>query len=94
MFSVCKQTHPATGIEHSISCRFFNNYEENIVTAGANILKVFRITPDVDPNTTEKFSGECDVTGCGISQIVSVPNNFHFRRFEATKNALGMHCNL
>lgn len=58
MFSVCKQSHPATGIEYSISCRFFNNYEENIVTAGANILKVFRITPDVDPNTTEKFSGK------------------------------------
>lgn len=60
MFSVCRQTHPATGIEHSISCRFFNNYEENIVTAGANILKVFRITPDVEPNSTEKFSGEFD----------------------------------
>lgn len=57
MFSVCKQSHPATGIEHSISCHFFNNNEENIVTAGANILKVFRITPDADPNTTEKFSG-------------------------------------
>lgn len=58
MFSVCKQTHPATGIEHSISCRFFNNFEENIVTAGANMLKVFRITPDVDPNSTEKYSGK------------------------------------
>lgn len=58
MFSVCKQTHPATGIEHSISCHFFNNYDENIVTAGANTLKVFRITPDVEPNTTEKYSGK------------------------------------
>lgn len=57
MFSVCKQSHPATGIEFSISCRFFNSLEENIVTAGANILKVFRIVPDADPNTTEKFTG-------------------------------------
>lgn len=58
MFSICKQTHPATGIEFSITCRFFNNSEENIVTGGANILKVFRIIPDVDPtNTTDKFSG-------------------------------------
>lgn len=57
MFSLCKQTHPATGVEFSISCHFFNNYEENIVTAGANILKVFRIIPNVDPNTTEKFTG-------------------------------------
>lgn len=59
MFSICKQTHPATGIEFSITCRFFNNFEENIVTGGANILKVFRIIPDVDPtNTTDKFSGK------------------------------------
>lgn len=57
MFSICKQSHPATGIEFSISCHFFNNHEENIVTAGANILKVFRIIPDVDPNSTEKFTG-------------------------------------
>lgn len=72
MFSVCKQTHPATGIEHTISCRFFNNYEENIVTAGANILKVFRITPDVEPNTTEKFSGkfDCISVTCLYSQCV------------------------
>lgn len=58
MFSVCKQSHPATGIEFSISCHFFNNHEENIVTAGANILKVFRIIPDVEPNTGEKYSGK------------------------------------
>lgn len=58
MFSVCKQSHPATGIEFSISCHFFNNHEENIVTAGANILKVFRIIPDVEPNTVEKYSGK------------------------------------
>lgn len=57
MFSVCRQSHPATGIEFSITCRFFNNAEENIVTAGANVLKVFRIIPDVDPTTTEKFTG-------------------------------------
>lgn len=61
MFSVCKQSHPATGIEFSISCRFFNNLEENIVTAGANILKVFRIVPDIDPHTTEKFTGKFNI---------------------------------
>lgn len=58
MFSISKQSHPATGVEFSISCHFFNNYEENIVTAGANILKVFRIIPFADPNTTEKFTGK------------------------------------
>lgn len=57
MFSVCRQSHPATGIEFSITCRFFNNAEENIVTAGANVVKVFRIIPDIDPTTIEKFTG-------------------------------------
>lgn len=66
MFSLCKQTHPATSIEHSITCRFFNNYEENIVTAGANILKVFRIVPDVEPNSTEKYSGEFNIKNIDI----------------------------
>lgn len=70
MFSVCKQSHPATGIEFSISCRFFNSLEENIVTAGANILKVFRIVPDADPNTTEKFTG--------ILKHFSKQNAFYF----------------
>uniref|UniRef100_A0A1A9V1N0 Cleavage and polyadenylation specificity factor subunit 1 n=1 Tax=Glossina austeni TaxID=7395 RepID=A0A1A9V1N0_GLOAU len=48
MFSVCKQSHPATTVEFAISCRFFNNSEENLVVAGANVLKVFRIYPYMD----------------------------------------------
>ncbi|XP_017784844.1 PREDICTED: cleavage and polyadenylation specificity factor subunit 1 isoform X1 [Nicrophorus vespilloides] len=46
MFSICKQTHPATGVEHAISCYFFNKLEKCLITAGANILKVFRLIPD------------------------------------------------
>ncbi|XP_045540280.1 cleavage and polyadenylation specificity factor subunit 1 isoform X2 [Papilio machaon] len=46
MFSICRQTHPATGIEHAISCCFFNNEESCLVTAGANIIKVFRLMPE------------------------------------------------
>ncbi|XP_055694304.1 cleavage and polyadenylation specificity factor subunit 1 [Lutzomyia longipalpis] len=57
MFStICKQTHPATGIEFSISCHFFSNSERNLVTAGANVLKVFRIVPDVEVNPKEKYT--------------------------------------
>lgn len=57
MFSICKQTHPATGVEHAISCYFFNKTERNLVLAGANTLKVFRLIPDVDPKSKEKISG-------------------------------------
>ncbi|XP_055902575.1 cleavage and polyadenylation specificity factor subunit 1 [Eupeodes corollae] len=49
MFSLAKVTHPPTGVEYAINCRFFNSTDENLVTAGTNILKVYRIFPDVDP---------------------------------------------
>ncbi|KAG7296755.1 hypothetical protein JYU34_020690 [Plutella xylostella] len=48
MYSIARQTHPATGIEHSVSCCFFNNDEPCLVTAGANIIKVFRLYPEAD----------------------------------------------
>uniref|UniRef100_A0A1A9ZV62 Uncharacterized protein n=1 Tax=Glossina pallidipes TaxID=7398 RepID=A0A1A9ZV62_GLOPL len=48
MFSVCKQSHPATTVKFIISCPFFNNSEENLVVAGANVLQVFRIYPYMD----------------------------------------------
>ncbi|KAL0860312.1 hypothetical protein ABMA27_009720 [Loxostege sticticalis] len=46
MFSICRQTHPATGIEHAVSCCFFNTDDVCLVTAGANIIKVFRLFPE------------------------------------------------
>jgi cleavage and polyadenylation specificity factor subunit 1 len=59
MFSICKQTVPATGIEFAIKCKFFNSLEENLVIGGSNVLKIYRIVPDVDPNKNkEKFSGK------------------------------------
>lgn len=59
MFSICRQSHPATAVEHAISCYFFNKVEKCLVTAGANILKVFRLVPDVDPRSkAERYSGK------------------------------------
>lgn len=58
MFSICRQTVPASGIEFAINCKFFNNLEENLVVAGANVLKVFRIIPEVELNSKEKFNGK------------------------------------
>lgn len=59
MFSVCKQTHQPTGVEHAISCFFFNKTEKSLVTAGANILKVFRLIPNVEQKIKqERYSGK------------------------------------
>lgn len=54
MFSICKQSHPATAVEFAITCRFFNNIEENVVVAGANILKIYRIYPNIDGNQRQQ----------------------------------------
>ncbi|XP_039280662.1 cleavage and polyadenylation specificity factor subunit 1 isoform X2 [Nilaparvata lugens] len=55
MYSICKQTHPATGIEHAITCYFFNRVERSLVVAGANVLRVFRLIPDVDINKKSRY---------------------------------------
>lgn len=49
MYSICKLTHPATGVEHALTCYFFSRAEKSLVVAGANIIRVFRLIPDVDP---------------------------------------------
>ena len=48
MYSLVRSSHPATGVEHSLSCHFFNAGEKNLVVAGANLLRVFRFVPDLD----------------------------------------------
>lgn len=58
MFSICKQTHGATAVEFSVTCHFFNSNEKSLVTGGANILKVYRLIPDADPSSRDKFSSE------------------------------------
>ncbi|XP_055533699.1 cleavage and polyadenylation specificity factor subunit 1 [Wyeomyia smithii] len=56
MFSICKQTHEATAVEFSLTCHFFNNNEKSLVTGGANVLKVYRLIPDADPATRDKYT--------------------------------------
>ncbi|XP_063236950.1 cleavage and polyadenylation specificity factor subunit 1 [Bacillus rossius redtenbacheri] len=55
MYSICKQTHLATGVEHALTCNFFHRGEKSLVVASANVIRVFRLMPDVDPNRREKF---------------------------------------
>ncbi|XP_064466494.1 cleavage and polyadenylation specificity factor subunit 1-like [Ornithodoros turicata] len=48
MYAVYKQTHPPTGIEHSVYCNFYNSRSKNLVVAGATVLKVYRLVPEVE----------------------------------------------
>jgi len=62
MFSIFKQTYPATGVEHSVYCRFYGAHEKNLVVCGANVLRIFRLIPgNEDPNKKEvpKMKLEC-----------------------------------
>ncbi|XP_046618438.1 cleavage and polyadenylation specificity factor subunit 1 [Neodiprion virginianus] len=56
MYSICKSTHPATGVEHAITCCFFSQTEKCLVVAGANIIRAFRLIPDVDGTKKEKYT--------------------------------------
>ena len=60
MYAINKTTHPPTQVEHSIYCHFYNYNERNLLTAGANQLKVYRLLKDPSNkiNHSNKFSNE------------------------------------
>jgi cleavage and polyadenylation specificity factor subunit 1 len=53
MFAMCKEAHPASGVEHAVSCRFFSaaSPEKNLVVGGVNVIRVYKLAflpPDED----------------------------------------------
>ncbi|XP_078335129.1 cleavage and polyadenylation specificity factor subunit 1-like isoform X2 [Crassostrea virginica] len=54
MYSIYKQTHPPTGIEHCVYCNFFNLTERNLVISAVNKLYVYRLNPDTEDEKNEK----------------------------------------
>lgn len=86
MFSICRQTVAATGIEFAIKCKFFNSLEENLVVGGANVLKVYRIIPEIEINSKEKYSGECSI------HLVERFINENLFRYATTQHENGMSC--
>ena len=43
-----RTSHPPTGVEHSVEAHFYGRWERNLVVAGANVLRVFRLVPNQD----------------------------------------------
>lgn len=66
MFSLVRTPHPSTGIEHSIEARFFGPWEDNLIVAGTDNLRVFRLVPDLEGQTIgadkPKMKLECMAT--------------------------------
>jgi cleavage and polyadenylation specificity factor subunit 1 len=66
MFSLVRTPHPATGVEHSIQARFFGPGETNLIVAGTNNLRVFRLVPDFESQNvgqdSPKMKLECMAT--------------------------------
>lgn len=52
MYTLCRTTHPATGVEHSVYCYFFHTAEKSLIIAGANILRVFRLVPEIQTKSS------------------------------------------
>lgn len=81
MYSICKSTHPATGVEHAITCHFFNRTEKCLVVAGANVIRVFRLIPDIDVTKKEKYTGEFlsfqfSVDSTSSKVFIKIKNNY------------------
>lgn len=91
MFSLCKQTLPATGVEFAIKCKFFNNLENSLVVGGANVIRVYRIIPDVALNSAEKFTGLL-IFAVNWSNLTH--QNISIFRYTSTKDEIWMHGNL
>ncbi|ESO86522.1 hypothetical protein LOTGIDRAFT_128853 [Lottia gigantea] len=52
MYSVYKQIHKPTGIEHSIYCNLYSTDEKNLVLAGVNQLSIYRLNIDAEVITS------------------------------------------
>lgn len=48
VYSFCKQIHPPTAVEHCLYCSFYNFSEQNLVVAGATVLKIYRLVPEAE----------------------------------------------
>ena len=66
MYTLYKQLHSPTVVEHSLYCSFFRVPEKNLVTAGVNQLNVYRLAIDPEqagknadkPNKSRKYKLE------------------------------------
>lgn len=48
IYSFSKQIHPPSGVEHCVYCNFYNSWEQNLVIAGATVLRIYRLTPEAE----------------------------------------------
>lgn len=60
MYSLNKQVHPPTVVEHSIYCNFYNDSERNLLTGGSNQLKVYRLVAANDASKSSEASTSSD----------------------------------
>ncbi|RWS28719.1 Cleavage and polyadenylation specificity factor subunit 1-like protein [Leptotrombidium deliense] len=64
MYSICKQLHPSTVVEHSLYCNFYGSHEKNLVVAGSTQLRVFRIIAEkCEDSSAGEINVDCNETG-------------------------------
>ncbi|XP_055950282.1 cleavage and polyadenylation specificity factor subunit 1-like [Argiope bruennichi] len=61
IYSFYKQMHPPTTVEHCLYCYFYNSWEQNLLVAGATVLRIYRLTPESEVPTSgePKLKLEC-----------------------------------
>lgn len=68
MYAISKTIHPPTQVEHSIFCHFYNYLERNLITAGQNLLKIYRLL-NVGLTQTDKIKNSTFYEGESFSNV-------------------------
>jgi cleavage and polyadenylation specificity factor subunit 1 len=55
MYCIEKTLHSPTAVEHSLYCNFYNDQEKNLVVAGGNQLKVYRLVTFESSNSSKSI---------------------------------------
>lgn len=56
MYTVCRQIHTPTAVDHCLYCNFFNSTEKELVVAAGTELKIFRIIGELVNESSSKGS--------------------------------------
>lgn len=77
MHALAKVMFPPTAVEHALCCDFINHSPKSLVVAGANVLRVFQLIPDISVSS----KGYHQYTGMiSMLKYIVYPIIYGFRR--------------
>jgi UPI00017B0BFA related cluster len=62
MYTICRQIHSPTAVEHCLYCNFFNSNEKQLVVASGSELKIYRLIGETLEESNKATISEETVT--------------------------------